>query len=104
MAVYLVAYDILNEGGTQDYEPLWHELKAMRAQSVQDGVWLLEDFGTEIEIERHLRTFLDGGDRLLVTRIRGGEFCQSGSRLGTEDWLAARLPAAAGDRAAEPRV
>jgi hypothetical protein len=27
MAVYLVAYDILNEGGLHDYEPLWHELK-----------------------------------------------------------------------------
>lgn len=95
MAIYLVAYDILNEAGTQDYEPLWHELKVLGAQPVQDGVWLLENDQNEDHVAQRLRAYLDLGDRLLVTQIHNGEFCQSHSRLGTDAWLAARWPSSA---------
>lgn len=94
MAVFLIAYDILNEGGAHDYEPLWQDLKKHGGQAVQDGLWLVlwdQDAGAEA-VERHVRYFLDEGDRLLVTRLRAGEFSQSRSRAGTDDWLAAQGP------------
>lgn len=92
MAVFLIAYDILNEGGSHDYEPLWQDLKKRGGQAVQDGLWLAQWDGDAGAAERHVRDFLDQGDRLLVTRLRAGEFCQSRSRAGTDDWLAAHVP------------
>lgn len=92
MTIYLMAYDLLNESGTHDYEPLWHELKALEAQSVQDGLWLLELNRSLAEAVHYFRAMLDGGDRLLITQLRDGEFFQSFSRRGTDDWLDFRLP------------
>jgi hypothetical protein len=66
---------------------------------VQDGVWLLENDLDEDQVAQRLRAYLDRGDRLLVTRVRNGEFCQSRSRLGTDDWLAARWPDPVQDKA-----
>lgn len=93
MAVFLIAYDILNEGGTHDYEPLWRELKRLGGQTVQDSLWVMQWDGDNGGVERHFRAFLDQGDRLLVTRLRRGEFHQSQSRAGTGEWLAAHLGA-----------
>lgn len=92
MTIYLMAYDLLNESGTHDYEPLWQELKAIEAQSVQDGLWMLEISRSLSETVQYFRPLLDSGDRLFITQLRDAEFFQSSSRRGTEDWLELRQP------------
>jgi hypothetical protein len=92
MTIYLMAYDLLNESGTHDYEPLWQELKAIEAQSVQDGLWMLEISRSLPETVQYFRPLLDSGDRLFITQLRDAEFFQSSSRRGTEDWLELRQP------------
>lgn len=89
MPVYIVSYDILNEGGTHDYEPLWKDLRSVGAQSVQDGLWMVEMDCALPCVESRFAGFLDGGDRLLVASLKKGEFLQSQSRVGTDAWLAA---------------
>lgn len=91
MPVYLVSYDILNEGGSHDYEALWRDLKLSGAQSVQDGLWMVELDGDLPCVESRFAGFLDRGDRLFVTRLKAGEFLQSQSRSGTDAWIAAHL-------------
>ena len=92
MTIYLMAYDLLNESGTHDYEPLWKELKAVEAQSVQDGLWMLELNRSLSETVHYFRPLLDSSDRLFITQLRDGQFAQNCSRRGTEDWLELRLP------------
>ena len=92
MTIFLMAYDLLNESGTHDYEPLWQELKAMEAQSVQDGLWILEVNRSLSETVQYIRPLLDGSDRLFITQLREAEFSQSCSRRGTDDWLELRQP------------
>lgn len=92
MPVYMVSYDILNEGGTHDYEPLWKDLKSVGAQSVQDGLWVVELDSDLPCVESRFAGFLDRGDRLLVSCLKNGQFLQSQSRSGTDAWLAAHPP------------
>lgn len=90
MAIYNIAYDILNEGGTHDYEPLWQELKALGAHAVQDGLWVLEfDGGLEMLAQR-ISALLDAGDRLFIAAVYHGEFCHRNSRAGADGWLSAQ--------------
>lgn len=89
MPVYMVSYDILNEGGTHDYEPLWKDLRQSGAHSMQNGLWVVE-LDCELPcVESRFAGFLDRGDRLMVSRLKSGEFLQSQSRAGTDAWLAA---------------
>lgn len=93
MPMFNIAYDILNEGGTQDYEPLWQELKALGAHAVQDGLWVLEFEGGLQTLAKRVSELLDAGDRLFIAEVHHGEYYHRNSRAGASGWLSARREA-----------
>ena len=69
MAIYLLAYDLVNESkGTFDYQPLWDELV------------------------EHFTKFVDKDDRLWVTSVRKGEHWYINAVGGTNKWLGNNPP------------
>jgi len=86
MTSYIIAYDLLNESGTQDYEPLWEELRRLGSHRTQDSVWLTAVNGTAKELHDHLKSFLDDDDRLWVNELVKNKYF-SNARAGTNDWL-----------------
>lgn len=92
MAVYLLTYDLRNESGSHDYEPLWAEIKRLGGHRTQDSVWLLEVSNTAKELIEHFRSFVDGDDRLWAASVRRGEYHYVNAKSGTNKWLAANPP------------
>jgi hypothetical protein len=91
MTVYLVSYDLRNESGSQDYEPLWAELKRLEACHTQDSVWLVSVTNTAKELHDHFKKFVDSDDRLMTAQITKNNH-YSNARAGTNEWLKQNPP------------
>lgn len=87
MASYLTAYDLLKERGVFDYEPLWNELRRLGGHRTQLSLWLVNVPWTARELHHHLKYFIDGDDRLMVTELASNRDF-SNAMSGTNAWLA----------------
>lgn len=93
MAVYLIAYDLVNEKKKSfDYEPLWGELKRLGCHRTQYSLWLGSFDNKPTEIRKHFQKFMDSDDRILVTRLRKGEYDYANAIVGTNKWLESNPP------------
>ena len=92
MSVFLLAYDLVNERGSHDYQPLWDELKRLDAHRVQDSLWLISLTNTPVEVKGHFAEFMDGDDKLWVTKLRKNQFTFTKANGGTNDWLKENPP------------
>ena len=93
MAAYLVAYDLMKEKGSFDYEPLWAALRKLNGHRTQFSLWLVDTSLTPRGLHDHLKTVVDGNDRLWVSKLTRDHY-YSNAIAGTNDWLAKRvLPA-----------
>lgn len=92
MSVYLIAYDLVNESGSSDYEPLWDELERLGAHKTQYSLWLISANNTPKEIVEHFTKFVDEDDRIWVTSVRRGEFWYKAALPGTNEWLKQNPP------------
>lgn len=86
MTAFLVTYDLVNESGSQDYEPLWDELKRLKAHRTLDSVWLVNMSGSAKNVHDHFKPLLDNDDRLLVCEFTKNHW-YSNARSGTNDWI-----------------
>jgi hypothetical protein len=87
MAVYLLTYDLVNESGSHDYEPLWKALRSAGAHRTMYSVWLVASVGGAQAVHDQFKRYLDSDDRLWVTRVRIAEHWFSNAMAGTNDWL-----------------
>lgn len=88
MVKYLVTYDLRNESGSQDYEPLWAELKRLDGHRALLSVWLVAlNLDTPKAVIDHFQKFLDADDRIWATRLRKGEYHFAQAMGGTNAWL-----------------
>lgn len=92
MSVYTLAYDLVKETGSHDYEPLWAELKRLDAHRVQYSFWLVNLNNNSKEVHDHFKAYLDENDRLFVDRLRKNENWYSGAMAGTNAWLERNPP------------
>ena len=92
MAVFLLNYDLVNESGSHDYEPLWAALREAGAHRTQYSTWLVASAAGAKGVHDHFQRYLDGNDRLWVTRVRPGEHWFSNAMAGTNDWLKRNPP------------
>lgn len=92
MAVYFLTYDLVNETGSQDYEPLWDELKRLKGHRTQYSVWLVNLNNTPIEVREHFQKFLDSDDSIWVTELFKNHYTFANARSGTNDWLSKNPP------------
>ncbi len=93
MAIYLFAYDLVNESkGSFDYQPLWNELKRLGAHRTQYSLWLLSANNTAKEVVEHLAKFVDRDDRLWATSVRSGQHWYTNAMSGTNNWLGSNPP------------
>lgn len=92
MAIYLVAYDLVNESNTFDYQPLWNELARLGGHRTQYSLWLLNLSNTPKEVAEHLSGFLDRDDRLWVTRVRREDYWYFKAMAGTNNWITENRP------------
>ncbi|MBS7698604.1 CRISPR-associated endonuclease Cas2 [Chelatococcus sp. YT9] len=95
MAVFLVSYDLVNEGkGTHDYQPLWDAMDKLGAQKTQYSLYLLNVNNTAKEIREHFQKLVDSDDRIWVTRIRRGQYDYGNAISGTNAWMEKNPPEA----------
>ncbi|WP_420403575.1 CRISPR-associated endonuclease Cas2 [Nisaea sp.] len=92
MTDFLVSYDLRNESGSQDYKPLWDELKRLNAHRVQESVWLVNLNNTAKEVTEHFKAYMDGDDRILVCEFTRKHYFFN-AMSGTNNWLTANQPA-----------
>lgn len=89
MAIYLIAYDIINEPNPRfDYQILWDELKRLKCHKTQYSLWLGNLNNTPEELRKHFQKFVDADDRIWVTRLRKGEYDYVNAIGGTNNWIA----------------
>lgn len=92
MTIYLLTYDLLKEPDSEDYKPLWAELKRLGGHKVQYSVWLLDlTNDTAKQVHDHFKGYVDSNDRLWVSELVSNYWC-SNAISGTNDWLAAHPP------------
>lgn len=91
MAIYIITYDLRNESGSADYQPLWDELAQRKCHRTQDSVWLCNLNNTAHEVHDHFKAFVDPDDRLMVAEYTKNS-TYSNARGGTNDWLANNPP------------
>ena len=94
MAIYTFSYDLVNENGGYDYEPLWSELKRLGGHRVQQSSWLLNLNKTPKEVIDHFKALTDSDDRLWVSSVRSKEYWYTNAMSGTNDWLKQNKPTA----------
>jgi hypothetical protein len=92
MSIYTLTYDLRNETGRQDYQPLYDEMKRLDAHRTQYSVWLLNTSSSVVAVHDHFRQFLDKDDRLHVVRMFRDEYHYSVAMPGTNDWLKRNPP------------
>ena len=92
MSIFLVAYDLRNESGSQDYEPLWAELKRLGGIRTQYSLWLVNVNNTAKEVCEHFQGFVDPDDRVWVSRVRANSYWYVNAIGGTNKWLTANPP------------
>ncbi|MPZ12272.1 MAG: CRISPR-associated protein Cas2 [Kiloniellaceae bacterium] len=86
MTSYTLSYDLRNESGSQDYEPLWKELKRLGAHRTQDSLWLINVNNTAKELQDHFKQYVDADDRLMVSELTHNQH-YSNAYAGTNDWI-----------------
>jgi len=91
MAIYIVSYDLINESGSQDYEPLWDEFERLGAQKTQYSVWLINLDNTSSEVRDHFAAFLDKDDRIMVCELTK-KHAYINAIGGTKAWLKKNPP------------
>ncbi|SNR88185.1 hypothetical protein SAMN06265370_1494 [Puniceibacterium sediminis] len=94
MSVFLVSYELKTESGPADYQPLWDALNKLTSHKVQRSVWLVATTSTARVLHDHLKQFVDGNDRIWVSRVHAGtgsEHYYSTALVGTNDFLAKHL-------------
>jgi hypothetical protein len=91
MTAYHLVYDLRNESGSQDYEPLWAELRRLKAHRTQYSMWLVNASNSAKELHDHFKKFLDKDDRIWVSEITKS-YHYSNAIAGTNDWLAKNPP------------
>ncbi len=89
MALFVLNYDLVNESkGTHDYQPLWDELKRLKAQRTQYSTWLIDLNNSPREVVEHFKQFVDKDDRLMVVKLTK-EHWYTNAIGGTNAWLEA---------------
>lgn len=89
MAVYMVTYDLLQQG--QNYSCIIKKLEAYSTHwHVQGSVWIIETAKSAIQIRDELRPCLDRNDKLIVARLEG-EAAWAGYSDNIGEWLKDRL-------------
>ncbi|MTW19426.1 CRISPR-associated endonuclease Cas2 [Rhodoplanes serenus] len=91
MSTYVVAYDLVNENGPHDYQPLWDELERLGGQRTQYSLWLVNVTNTSKELHDHIKTMLDKDDKLWVFELTKNR-SYSNAIKGTNDWLSRNPP------------
>ncbi len=66
MTTYTVSYDLIKR---KDYQSLWDELNRLGAHRTQESYWLVNVNNTAKELNDHLKSFVDGDDRILVSEL-----------------------------------
>ncbi|HWR50752.1 MAG TPA: hypothetical protein VN428_06575 [Bryobacteraceae bacterium] len=93
MPVYLLAYDLIDEGRSSfSYQPLWDELRRLDAHRTQYSLWLVNLSNTSREVTEHFKQFVDQDDRLWVSEIRKSEHWFVNAMSGTNKWLERNPP------------
>ena len=92
MTVFYLTYDLINEKGSHDYEPLWSELKRLDAHRTQYSAWLINLANKPVEVTNHFKKYLDKDDRIMVTRLRKNEYDYFNAMAGTNAWLEKNQP------------
>lgn len=92
MPIYLVTYDLNKESSSEDYKPLWADLKRLGAHRALESVWLVNVTNTTNELGEHLKRLVDGNDSLFVTKLRQGEIWRFRNKAGTTEWLEKNPP------------
>ena len=88
MAIYLLAYDLINEKkGTHDYQPLWDELERLKCHRTEYSLWLCNLNNTPAQVRDHFKQYVDSDDRIWVTKLRPNEYTYSNATNGTNEWI-----------------
>lgn len=69
MKAYLVSYDLRQPG--RNYQPLYERLKAWKAVSVLESVWVIRWDSSAVRIRDDLQKHIDTNDGLLVAALTG---------------------------------
>lgn len=88
MSVFLISYDLIDQ---KNYPVLWDALKDQGAHRMLDSVWLLSADNTAQEIVKWLSGYIDSDDKLVVTKLRKGEYWYRNVKAGTNAWLEEQL-------------
>ena len=91
MTPYIVAYDLRNIEGSQDYQPLWDYLEAHGAHRVQESLWFLASNLSASEIVSRIESLVHKKDRIFVGELVKNNMWHS-PMLGTHDWEKAHPP------------
>ncbi len=90
MSVFLVSYDLVNESGSHDYEPLWAELRERGAVRTQLSAWYVDLDNTQKAVYEHFLPYMDNNDRILVIEVAKKPSWNAGLK-GTKDFIGARF-------------
>ena len=83
---------LINERSGYDYEPLWAELKRLKAHRVQYSLWLVNLSYTAEQVVNHFKKFVDKDDRLWASQVREAEHWFVNAKGGTNAWLKENPP------------
>lgn len=86
MATYLIAYDLIDEYGSQDYQPLYDALEARGCVRTQESIWLCSSDKTAKAVFNDLVELIDGNDRLWVAELTTNHY-YTRAVSGTNDFL-----------------
>ena len=91
MPPFTTAYDLRNETGSHDYEPLWKELRRLGGHRTQYSLWLVNVNNTAQQLHDHLKAYVDNDDRIWVSELTKNHQ-YSNAISGTNDWLKSNSP------------
>ena len=91
MTIYTLAYDLMKEQTSDDYKPLWAELKRIGVHRTQFSLWLIDLNNTAKEVHDHFKGYVDSNDRLFVSELTKNKH-YSNAIAGTNNWLASHPP------------
>jgi len=67
LQLFSVSYDLQEPG--KDYRSLTTELQRLGAKKVLLSHWVLRSSKSAVQLRDHLKTFIDGNDRLFVAQV-----------------------------------
>jgi hypothetical protein len=92
MAIWFLAYDLMNELDSSGYKELKTELQRLKAHRTQFSAWLVNLDETAQDVRAHFSNFVDSDDRLWVVRVRKREYAFNNAIGGTKQWLLKNPP------------